>query len=186
MFFGVCVAGGGTGAEEWRGGGQLPGDGGVHWGFKKFGAGGGGVVGAEEIGGSEQIECDGYALLFGFEPLEERREPGEGETGEGARVGVKSCRVRRKRKRQQSCRSPHEGAPLRGVFGEEGDVLQAGLADLVEDGFDVDIFRVRVDLDVDGFIRAVAYAIPEHSRQIAWCDPHVAKTERTIAGDYDC
>jgi hypothetical protein len=32
------------------------------------------VVGAEEIGGGEKGECDGYALLFGVESVEDEKE----------------------------------------------------------------------------------------------------------------
>ena len=109
MLFGLCVAGGGVGAERRGGGDQLSGVGGEYWSVEEFCAGGGELVGEEEVGGGESGKRDGYALLFGVESVEKRREPREDETSEGTRVGVKWLRVEDEEKRQQSCRTPQNG-----------------------------------------------------------------------------
>ncbi len=80
MLFSVCVVGGGVGAEGWGGGDQLSGVGGEYWGVEEFGAGGGGVVGEEEIDRSEQVERDGYALLFGPLSVEKGYRAGQNKT----------------------------------------------------------------------------------------------------------
>ena len=74
MFFGVCVAGGRVGEERRGGGDYLPGGSGEYWSVEEFGAGGGEVVGEEEIGGGEEEECDGDAEVCGVESVEDKEE----------------------------------------------------------------------------------------------------------------
>jgi len=73
--------------------------------------------------------------------------------------------------------------PLGRVFGEESDVLQAGLADLVEDGFDVAVFCAGVGFDVDGFFGAVACGFAEGIGEVRGPDAVIAKVGRAVASD---
>jgi hypothetical protein len=95
VFFGVCVAGGGVGAEGRGRGDQLPGDCGECWSVEEFGAGGRGVVGAEKIDSSEQSECDGDTLLFGALSVEKGATSGEDKKREGSRMNFAEGTINR-------------------------------------------------------------------------------------------
>lgn len=61
------------------------------------------------------------------------------------------------------------------MIGQEGDVLEAGLANLVQDSFDVAVFGARVGFDVDGFFGATTSGITEGVGEVGWREAIVAK-----------
>ena len=77
------------------------------------------------------------------------------------------------------------GALVGRVVGEKGNVLEAGLADLVQDGFDIAVFGAGVGFDVDGFFGALACGLAEGIGEIGGQDAVVAKIGRPIACDGD-
>src|SRR5262249_27038173 len=68
---GVFVAGCATATEGTASAGQLSGSGGEHRDFKKLGAGGGALAGAEKTAGGEQGKRDGDAALYRADPVAE-------------------------------------------------------------------------------------------------------------------
>jgi hypothetical protein len=58
---------------------------------------------------------------------------------------------------------------------QEGDVLEAGLADLVEDCFYVAVFGAGVGFDVDGFLGTATCGVTKGVGEVGWREAVVAK-----------
>jgi hypothetical protein len=72
-----------------------------------------------------------------------------------------------------------------GPFGQEDHVLEAGLADLVEDDFDVAVLGAGVGFEVDGFLGAVMHRLLQKLRKVGGPNASVGKVDFSVARDCD-
>ena len=77
------------------------------------------------------------------------------------------------------------GESVVGMFGKEGNVLQARLADFIKNGIDIGIFGASIGSDVYGFLGTVVHGLTEQIRKVGSRDLVIAKEDFAIAPDDD-
>jgi len=72
-----------------------------------------------------------------------------------------------------------------GMFGKEGNVLQARLADFIKNGIDIGIIGASIGSDVYGFLGTVVHGLTEQIRKVGSRDLVIAKEDHAVARDSD-